>query len=131
MHHIRLICNNSVCRIVLTLPSNSMNSESFVTWFISWNCILVDLREYNTPYLIPCTLYANIPLLRLYCTRIVQFQTNFLAPYKSPGHKTTCSRLMMLVSSHLFSKWNGNKHVLWPTCIKKSYQSKEQSMQVI
>lgn len=102
MHHIRLIFNNSVCRIVLTLPSNSMNSESFVTWFISWNCILVDLREYNTPYLIPCTLYANIPLLRLYCTRIVQFQTNFLAPYKSPGHKTTCSRLMMLVSSQIY-----------------------------
>lgn len=102
MHHIRLMCNNSVCRIVLTLPSNSMNSESFVTWFISWNCILVDLREYNTPYLIPCTLYANIPPLRLYCTRIVQFQTNFLARYKSPGHQTTCSRLMMLVSSQIY-----------------------------
>lgn len=105
MHHIRLICNNSVCRIVLTLPSNAMDSESFVTWFISWNCILVDLRESTHLILylvVACTLYANIPLLRLYCTRIVQFQTNFLAPYKSPGHKTTCSRLMMLVSSQIY-----------------------------
>lgn len=81
MHHIRLICNNSVYRIVLTLPSNSMDSESFVIWFISWNCILVDLREYNTPYLIPC---SGLYPLRQHSTTPFVLHTNSAVPDEFP-----------------------------------------------
>lgn len=78
--------------------SYPINLESCINWLLFiWNCIFWTLRNraYQT-FLFPlrptarfnlipctCTFYACIPSPRPYRTRRMQFQTNFLAPYKS------------------------------------------------
>lgn len=92
----------SICWIISMFSTLSypINLESCINWLLfPWNCILWTLRnrEYQTfvfplrptarfnliPCTCTCTFYACIPSPCPYRTRWMQFQTIFIAPYKS------------------------------------------------
>lgn len=61
--------------------SRQINLESFITWFISWNCILANFRKYDTPQ----PAHGECSSRRI--------------PLHRANHNAMCSRLMMRVSS--------------------------------
>lgn len=95
--HINLVCNMSVesfrCshRRVPSIEFGILHQwfyfSEFVLWWIFVNTAYLPfvfiLRSTARLNHILYILYPNIPFLRLYCTRLTQFQTNSLATHKS------------------------------------------------